>query len=496
MVASLDNLELDEQAAGFLKENHIGNIVHFGNTARDRAQVAALNRDAARLIEESTGVPPLITIDHEGGRVMRFSEGITWFPSAMAIGASGSEDLAYQVGRAMGAELRAVGIHLNFAPVLDVNSNARNPVIGVRSFGDDPARVGRLGAAMARGMQEAGLLACGKHFPGHGDTEVDSHLGLPRVEKTLEALRRVELAPFAEAIRAGLSSVMTSHILYPALESLEVPATMSGSILLGLLRGQMGFDGLILSDGMQMQAIAKFYGVERGCVEAVKQGCDLLCIGTAGQGWGQTQAACCRAVLKAAESGEIPMARIDDSVARVLRVKEKIFEAKAPAVDWAENAALSQQVADASVAWVRKTRAPLAGRILCVSRPAVVPSYGVEEGDWRTKSFAQIAAKELGGDFALLGQDADEGALDRTDTLVIGIGRVSPEETELRWVREALSRKKRVAVVLTDLPYAAGRLPEGCATLCIFGMTFPSVKAACRALRGEIPGSGRVPVRM
>ncbi len=496
LMVSLEGFDLDAEADRFLAEHHFGSIIHFGNNVRERQQATVLNAALTSRLTERLGVPPLIGIDHEGGRVMRFKEGVTLFPAAMAVGAAGDEDLAEQVGRAMGEELRAMGFHINFAPVLDVNSNAANPVIGGRAYGDTVDGVCRYGLAVARGMQGAGLMACGKHFPGHGDTHTDSHFDLPTVDKSVEALEAMELAPFAEAIAQGVEAMMTTHILYPAFEPQKVPATMSSAILQGLLREKMGFTGLIVSDGMHMKAIAAHYGVEAGCVEAIKAGVDLLCIGTAGPNQSASQASCFRALLEAAETGEIPMARIDDAVSRVLAAKMEFCHPYAGSVDWEANALLAEQVADASITRLRGEGGPVTGRVLCASRPTAEIRSGVSQGDWVLRSFADVAADALGGMVIPLEEGMDFAALDGSDTVVVGISRADEPFLEGEFLREALRRGKRAVAVITGLPYLSSLLPEGCEAICSYSAVMPSIRAACRALRGEIPAAGKLPVRV
>ena len=495
LLASLDGPELDEPARRFLKESHAGNIIHFGNNAHNPEQVTALNAELQAFLREEHGIPGLITVDHEGGRVMRFRTGVTWFPTAMAVAAAGSEEDAYAIGYAMGEELRYLGFHLNFAPVLDVNVNLGNPVIGLRSYGDNPETVARMGVAVLRGMQKAGIMACGKHYPGHGDSLVDSHYGLPNVDKPRQALEQVEFYPFRKGVEAGLAAMMTSHILYPALESREVPATMSHSILTGLLRGEMGFAGLIVSDGIQMQAIKRFYGVERGCVEAVKAGVDLLCVGTGGPGYYEDQMRCYHALLAAARSGELPMERLEDAVLRILAAKERWIQPlpeRAP--DWAAHVALAQRVADASITWLRGEARPAQGRLLFACAPVREVRFGLTEGDWRDGTFAQMGEKETGGRCLLMQGAPDEAAFAETDVAVIGV--TGPNETERAALETALRLGKRTIAACLGMPDAALRLPEGCEAVCLYGVTWASVRALCRVLRGEISPRGTAPVHL
>lgn len=218
--------------------------------------------------------PVLISVDQEGGRVARVREPATVWPAMEAMAPHGAE-VARRVGLAMGKELAALGFDIDFAPVLDVNTRPDNPIIGDRAFSDDPQTAAKLGVAFAAGLAEAGVLACGKHFPGHGDTDTDSHLALPRLPHTLERLRSVELVPFAVAARAGLPMVMSAHVLFSAVDD-EVPATLSRKVLGDILREELGFRGVVVSDDLDMKAIADHYGVGEAAVRAISAGCDVL----------------------------------------------------------------------------------------------------------------------------------------------------------------------------------------------------------------------------
>ena len=224
------------------------------------------------------GYPAFIAIDQEGGVVSRLGSDAAVIPSAMAIAATGDTNNAYEAGLITGRELMAMGVNMNLAPDMDVNSNPRNPVIGVRSYGDTAETVSSFRGSNIWGLQDSGVLCTAKHFPGHGDTAVDSHLGLPCVDKTLEELRDCELKPFQAAIPAGVSAVMTSHILFPRLEPDGLPATMSRRIITDLLKKELGFSGLVLSDCMMMNAIQGHFGTVNGCLMAAKAGVDLIFI--------------------------------------------------------------------------------------------------------------------------------------------------------------------------------------------------------------------------
>ncbi|WP_406085077.1 glycoside hydrolase family 3 protein [Streptomyces virginiae] len=283
----------------------------FGRNITSPEQLAALT---AQLRTERDDV--LVAIDEEGGDVTRLEvRGGSSFPGNLALGAVDDTDLTRSVARELGRRLAECGVNLNWAPSADVNSNPDNPVIGVRSFGADTHLAARHTAAYVQGLQAAGVAACTKHFPGHGDTNVDSHHALPRIDVDLDTLQARELVPFKAAIEAGTKAVMSAHILVPALDPTR-PATLSPQILTGLLRGELGYEGLIVTDGMEMHAIAGTYGIERGSVLAIAAGADAICVG----GGLADEATVLRlrdALVAAVREGALPEERLADAAARV-----------------------------------------------------------------------------------------------------------------------------------------------------------------------------------
>ncbi len=317
LVAPVAGTAVDASTADLFRQCHIGSAILFAANIATPAQTRALTARFQELCgRPDLGLPALIAVDQEGGRVQRLKPPATNFPSAMAVGATGSPDHARRWGLATARELRALGINLDFAPVLDINSNPANPVIGTRAYGERPDLVARMGLAALDGLRAGGVLATAKHFPGHGDTHVDSHLALPRIERSLEELRAVELAPFQAAIAAGIPAIMSAHIVFPALGEggPELPATMSRAILTGLLRDELGFDGAIVSDAVRMQAIADRWGVVEGSVAFIAAGGDLV------EPLADDRAVYA-ALLAAVHSGRIPRDQLRASVHRVVRLK-------------------------------------------------------------------------------------------------------------------------------------------------------------------------------
>jgi beta-N-acetylhexosaminidase len=284
----------------------------------DLDALVALNRDLHRSAPD--GTPALIAVDQEGGLVQRVRAPATKWPPMMShdeLPDGEDERVAEQVGRAMGEELRALGFDIDFAPVLDVHTNPANPIIGERAFGRDAATAARRALAFARGLDGAGVLACGKHFPGHGDTDTDSHLELPRVDHAWDRLEAIELAPFKLAAQASLPMIMTAHVVFAALDATR-PATLSEQVITGLLRGKLGYRGVIVSDDLDMRAIAGTMGVDTAAVQAIRAGCDVLLL--CQNELYQQQAE--EALIKAAERDTEFRRRVGEAAARVRAMKK------------------------------------------------------------------------------------------------------------------------------------------------------------------------------
>ena len=304
----------------FITENNLGGIIHFSRNISDVEQLVRLNSDLQRLAKESPGEAGLfIAVDQEGGTIARLTKEVVVAPSAMALGATKSESITEEVCAVSGLELRATGINMNLAPVVDVNNNPENPVIGVRSFGEDPRTVAKLGAAAICGYQRH-VAAVAKHFPGHGDTAVDSHHELPVVSHNRSRLEAVELVPFRAAIATDVAAVMTSHVVFPAIEPSEkVPATLSERVLTKLLRQELGFEGLVMTDCMEMKAITESYGTVEAAVMTIEAGADMVVISHSED----LQQEAYNALIAAVKSGRISEERIDASVARVMKIKKR-----------------------------------------------------------------------------------------------------------------------------------------------------------------------------
>jgi beta-N-acetylhexosaminidase len=306
--------EVTKELRGLIQAYHPGGVILFSRNLEDAEQAAHLTNALQKL---APAMPLFVSIDQEGGRVARLPKGFTSFPGQGALGRVGVE-LAYAFAEITAAELRAIGVNMNLTPVLDVNTNPQNPIIGDRAFSDDPLQVETLGLAVIAGLQDNGVLACGKHFPGHGDTAADSHKELPVVSHGLERLRDIELRPFVHCFRNGLGAVMSAHVKYPALDP-ELPATLSRAVMTDLLRAQLHFRGLALTDDLEMHAILDHYSPEEAAIRALQAGADILMFCKNHE----RQIAAMDGVYRAVKTGAVSNLQVEHAVLHVLEAKER-----------------------------------------------------------------------------------------------------------------------------------------------------------------------------
>ncbi|MFI5363081.1 MAG: glycoside hydrolase family 3 protein [Elusimicrobiota bacterium] len=450
-------------------------------------------------------IPFWISTDHEGGPT--FTQrlyGLAPFPGSMALGATGSAELARAAAEATGRELRALGIHITFAPSLDVNSNPANPIIGLRSYGQDPALVSRLGVAALEGYRAGGVLAVPKHFPGHGDTDINSHLGLPVSTKTLAELETTELAPFRAVIGAGAEAIMPAHMVFPALGApSDRPVTLSSEVIEGFLRGKLGFHGLVFSDSLDMGAIANVYGSSDSAVLALLAGNDVLLVGK-----GDYPSAF-KAVVDAVESGRVPRARVEASVARVLDAKRRLglFSTSAAPTpsspeDITRDRALAQRVADEAVTLTRNDGLlPL--KLSPEQTLSLVLFHTPRYADEAARFAAAIAKRHpLTEVFDLPmspSTTAVAGVLARTRKSAVVVAGTSQFGTpvpaaQAGLVRGLIAGPAPVVALSLMNPYDLAISTGARAAIAAYGITDSSLEAVARILFGEIKPHGRLPV--
>jgi beta-N-acetylhexosaminidase len=316
-LVGFDGLSVPSEFKSAIQEHKIGGTIYFKRNFQSPAQLAELSNELQFTCRHPSSPYLFISIDHEGGKVNRLVNSFTKFPGNENLGEINSPKMGFQFGAIIAKELKAVGINLNFAPVVDVNTNPDNPVMKGRMFSSDPEICGKMGSAVCRGIQKMGVAAVAKHFPGHGDTKVDSHFDLPRIDKSLKELEKVELIPFKRMVRSRVEGIMTAHILNAALDP-DYPATLSEKTIQPLLRQGMRFSKIIFSDDMEMKAITDHYGEADAAVLAVRAGCDVLIY----RGDNGIPVAAMEAIIKAVESKKISRAQIEASVERILSCKK------------------------------------------------------------------------------------------------------------------------------------------------------------------------------
>ncbi|MBQ0848862.1 glycoside hydrolase family 3 C-terminal domain-containing protein [Streptomyces sp. BH-SS-21] len=497
-------------AAELIAKYRVGGIIYFGwaHNTREPHQIADLSNGIQKAsLEQPRGLPVLISTDQEHGIVARVGTPATLFPGAMALGAGGSRTDARTAGRVGGAELRAMGILQDYAPVADVNVNPANPVIGVRSFGADPQAVAGLVAAQVKGYQGAGVAATSKHFPGHGDTETDSHYGFPVIEHTEAQWAELDAPPFKAAIAAGIDSIMTAHIMVPALDPAGDPATLSHPILTGILRERLGYDGVVVTDSLGMEGVRTKYGDDRVPVLALKAGVDqLLNPPKLDIAW--------NAVLQAVRGGELTEARLDESILRVLRLKAKLGLLKDPyvtgrGVDRTVGIPSHLKAAD-RVAERTTTLLVNSGGLLPLSRrthtKVLVVGADPASPSGTTGPPTTVLANaltELGFTPTVLSTGTAPSAATiakavaaagDVDAVLVGTYNVTAASAQRTLVNQLLATGRPVVALAIRNPYDVAQLPDVRAYLASYSWTDVELRAAVRVLAGRVGPRGRLPV--
>jgi beta-N-acetylhexosaminidase len=521
-----------DRIASVVQEAHVGGVIGFGGEepvpsvllnptygpiilGQPLALASTLNR-----LQAIAPIPLLTAADFEWGVGMRIA-GATQFPRAMAFGAAGDEQLAFEAGRITAVEGRALGVHVNFAPVADVNNNPRNPVINVRSFGEDPARVGALTAAWVRGLQQGGMLATLKHFPGHGDTAVDSHLGLPIIQHPRDRLDTIELPPFRAGIAAGAAAVMVAHIELPVLDKSSGPATFSAPVITNLLRRDLGFNGLIFTDAMNMDAVTKLGTAGENAVKAVLAGADVVLDS-------RDTLDAFRGLKSAVESGQISRERLEASVRRILTVKARLglhrtravsLDSAPVAVGARRHAALAQQVGERAITLVKDDRADVPLKVPA-SASVLYLSVLDHPRNWRIAAPSRTIIPALRARWpdlqAIEVSDAttpNELALIRTlasrfDAVIAGVfvraasgsGRLdlAPPVVSLLQDLARASQRRSTPLVAAFFgnPYTPMSVPELPTMLLTYDFADGAEEAAVRAITGASAIGGKLPIAL
>jgi beta-N-acetylhexosaminidase len=467
-------------------------------------------------LQRASALPLFFTADFEGGAGY-IVEGATRLPRAMALGATRDEGLAERAGQLAAGEGRALGVHVDFYPVVDVNNNPDNPIINIRSFGEDPAFVGRMATAYLKGIQAGGMLATAKHFPGHGDTATDTHLDLAVIEHPRARLDAVELVPFKAAIAAGIDAVMSTHIRLPALDPTEgLPATLSRPILTGLLRQELGFDGLVFTDSMSMHAISKRFAPDKAAAMAVAAGVDVVLDPP-------DPDAALRGIREAVEKGDVLREQVDRSVERILRAKARLGLHRARTVDveavpaglgGRAHQAVAAEIASKAITLVKDDRALVPLRLPGNARVLVLSVIDYASG-WREgapgrvlipelkKRYADVTAVEVSDRTPAAEMDLLRALARRSDAVVAATyvriasysGRMGLGAAQLSLLEQLAADKTKPLVTLAfGSPYVGDLAPKVPAVLLTYEFGDAPEAAAVRALCGEAPIGGKLPV--
>lgn len=472
------------------------------------AQLRSLTGALQQAAEKAGIAPLLICTDQEGGQLMAIGD-CTPFPGNMALGATNSPELARRTGFAIGQELAAMGVNVDYAPVCDVNANPLNPGVGTRSFGEDPVRVAQLSSAMVDGLQAAGVAATAKHFPGLGDASIDSHFGVPVLLHDRDRLNEIELPPFIEAIRSGARLVLIGHIGLPELNNgSDIPATLSPDVIGGLLRGDLGFEGVVVTDAMDMKAIQQGPGLLAEAVAAVKAGADLLLL----NGSFEEQGAVYHALLQAVADGHLSPAEIYASATRVTELREWLAAQSQPElelVNCREHNDLADEIAQRAITLVRDGATILPARLSSQARVAALMPQPQDLTPADTSSYLApglagalrryhprvdqyvIPMNPLDADIAGLRHQAAD-----YDLIVIGTIDAARHPGQAALVQTLLEGPAPVVVVALRLPYDLQAFPNAPTYACTYSILPPALHALAAALFGKIPFAGRLPVTM
>lgn len=517
-MVGFDGLRPTAAITELIERERIGGIILFSRNIRDAEQVRELTAELQSIARAAGHATPLlIATDQENGVVRRLGAGATPFPGNMAQGAIGSAQRVSEIAYATGRELLTFGINMNLAPVVDVNNNPANPVIGVRSFGEDPQFVAHLGAAAVRGYHDAGVIACLKHFPGHGDTSQDSHLTLPSIPHSMERLEAVELIPFERGIAAGAASVMVSHVVFPALTGdATLPATVSSAVVRGVLRERLGFTGVIVTDCLEMNAISEGIGTEEAAWLASRAGVDLVAISHRAD----RQFGAIERVREAVASGALERDVIAAAAERVQCLKSRFHLSwehpiVAPMPDREQHRALSERAyADAvTLVWGDTELAALrqdATRRLLVLYPRQDSLTLVENADdaaardrvasmvaeavRHSYPHAELAPFPLRPTPQHRAQIVERAREADVVVIITLSAHLHPPQEEL--ITQVLNGEQPVIGIAARNPYDVALFPRLRAALAIYEYSLPALTAAMRVIHGDVSASGRLPVNV
>ncbi|MGI6710056.1 MAG: glycoside hydrolase family 3 N-terminal domain-containing protein [Bacilli bacterium] len=486
-----------------IQEYKFGNFIYMGNNVNSTSQVVKLSINIQDLVASQIGIPAFISIDQEGGMVQRMTVGATHFLGNMAVAATNNPENAYQLGAAMGLELKNYGINLNFAPVLDVNNNPANPIINVRSYSDDAAKVAVFGQKMFEGLSSSNVMGCAKHFPGHGDTSVDSHTDLPIIYHNIDRLNEIELLPFKNAISNGIDAIMTTHIIFSEVDN-ENPATLSNAVLTGILRNQLGFDGLIVTDGLEMGAITNnYFSYGEVGVLAVQAGVDLLTF----TDYSGNVLDAYDGILNAVQTNVIEESRIDESVRRILlkKLKYNLFEENKPSLEnmnttFPTHIALNENLARSSFTKVKGNFSGLDSNKSTLIISTLSPRYAMDSlaytvsEDLKNNGFSNCTYKTINESMKASAVDSLVNFAKNYEQVVIATYNVTTSVAGL--VSRLYNNNNNLVAIAMRNPYDINSYSTVKNYFCAYDYTPVVVAAIADYLKGEYIARGVIPVNL
>lgn len=504
IVTGFPSTALSQDMKDLIEHYQIGNCILFSHNVVNKYQLGELVHELQQSFMSHTGIPGFIAMDQEGGRVTRMPVDATNVPGAMAIASTGRPENAYVAGRITARELKSLGINFNLAPVMDINNNPLNPVINVRSYGDTAETVSEYGVQMMRGLLDGGVLASLKHFPGHGDTNVDSHLGLPVINKTIEELERLELIPFKVAMAQGAPAIMIAHILFPNIESSNLPATMSRTIVTDLLKKQLQFQGLVISDCLEMDAIKRYYGTAKGAVGAIQAGIELLFIS-------HTPTLVKEAVHEieaAVAAGELDEAIIDHAVRNILtykhqfaQIEESHVEVVGSDIHRAANALIRRE----SICLVHGEWTPITEK----SSHVHIIGASAYRTDLASSSvngalhFASYIGEKLGVKYQEMGIDPDQRQIEAClsqvaadEHVVLGLFNARENQGQLSLATGLIEKGVRVTIVALGKPYDLALIEGAHGSLALLEYSSDAFDALLPILTGEQQATGQLSIQL
>lgn len=492
--------QLTEAGRDFLTDYQPGGLVLLGENIASPQVIAELTNSYQQTIVEASGLPLFIAVDQEGGPISHLQDGFTVFPTPALLTATHDHQLAYQVGQAISSELGAVGINMNLAPVADLETNPNNPIIKRRSFGSDPEMVSSTVAPFVQGIQDTGILATAKHFPGHGDSTTDSHTSLPVIELSREHLETVELAPFRAAVQAEVAAIMVAHIWYPALEPQpETPASLSFEIVTGLLRQEMGYEGLIVTDALDMDAIDTVYDYPGAVIKAIQAGVDLVISAHVSL---ESQQQAIEAVVNAIQSGEISESRVNESARRILDAKSRFGllswqpldpETAQSRIDLETHSVLIDELfrKGTTVVYDRNHFIPLpiesnTAVIYPATRPSIVTQCGAQH---ENVQWYGVSASPTDDEIA-----SARNLAQRSDIAIVFTQNADEDPQQVALVK-ALPPEKTGVIALWS-PYDWLSFQNISTYIVTYSPQQPAISAACAILFGDIPAQGQLSISL